>query len=48
MGFRLGAGFFMRAVCAVAFSYDAKYLCAIGCDDHHALGIWEVNYSSDL
>ena len=39
---RIGKGFFQRAVCSVCFSYDGKYICGIGCDDHHALGIWEV------
>ena len=40
---RLGKGFFQRAVCAACFSYDTKYVCAIGCDDRHSLGIWDVN-----
>jgi hypothetical protein len=39
---RIGKGFFQRGVCAVCFSYDGKFLCGIGCDDHHTLGIWEV------
>lgn len=43
----LGKGFFQRGVCAVCFTYDAKYICGIGCDDHHALGIWEVDLLTD-
>mmetsp|Transcript_3035 Transcript_3035/g.4634 ORF Transcript_3035/g.4634 Transcript_3035/m.4634 type:complete len:1138 (-) Transcript_3035:82-3495(-) len=44
---RVGLGFFQRAVCAVTFSYDSKYICAIGSDDHHAMGIWDIG-SGDL
>ena len=39
---RIGGDFFERAVNAVCFSYDNKYLAAVGCDDHHSLGIFEV------
>ena len=38
----IGNGFFERAVCAVKFSPDAKYICGIGCDDNHRLGIWSL------
>ena len=38
----IGSGFFSRAVCAVCFSHDALYICAIGCDDHHSLGVWDL------
>jgi len=40
---RVGAGFFSFAVCAACFSYDARYVCAIGCDENHSIGIWDVN-----
>ena len=36
----VGLGFFSRGVCAVSFSSDDAYLAAIGCDDHHSMGIW--------
>lgn len=36
----VGLGFFSRGVCAVSFSSDDVYLAAIGCDDHHSMGIW--------
>ena len=36
----IGKGFFSRSVCAAAFSSDDLYLAAIGCDDHHSMGIW--------
>jgi hypothetical protein len=38
-----GEGFFHRAVCSVTISYDGKYICGIGSDDHHAMGIWDVS-----
>lgn len=39
---KVGDGFFYRGVCSVCFSFDATYLCAIGCDDHHTLGLWHI------
>jgi WD40 repeat protein len=38
----VGKGFFERAVNAVGFSHDSRYLHAIGCDDKHQMGIWDV------
>jgi WD40 repeat protein len=40
---RIGSGYFSRGICAVCFSCDSLYVCAIGCDDHHSLGIWEIS-----
>ena len=37
---RLGAGCFSRGVCAVNFSGDSKFICGVGCDDKHTMGIW--------
>ena len=42
----LGEGFFSRGVCAVCFSYDSTYMCGIGCDDNHSLGIWDIRTGS--
>lgn len=39
---RLGEGFFDRAVCAVSFCCDPNFVAAIGCDDGHRLGIWDI------
>lgn len=39
----IGAGFFARGVCALAFSNDSTYLCCISCDDHHTLGIFLIS-----
>lgn len=40
----LGAnGFFLRGICAIVFSWDNKYLSAIGCDDMHMMGIFDTN-----
>jgi hypothetical protein len=39
---RIGKGFFSRGVNAAAFSFDSVYLCAIGCDDRHEMGIWAL------
>ena len=36
-------GFFSRGVCGLAFSWDNRYLVAIGCDDNHALGIFDTS-----
>lgn len=35
--------FFSRGVCALAFSYDNKYIVCIGCDDNHAMGIFDTS-----
>jgi WD40 repeat protein len=35
--------FFARGVCALTFSYDNKYIVAIGCDDGHALGVFDTS-----
>ncbi len=40
---RIGEGFFQRGIDAVQFSYDNKFLVAIGCDDHHTLGVFLVS-----
>jgi WD40 repeat protein len=42
---RIGEKFFIRGVCAATFSHDTKYICAVGCDDRHTMGIWDVNTS---
>lgn len=39
---KIGGGFFQRGVCAVSFSFDSVYLCAIGCDDNHTMGLWDI------
>jgi WD40 repeat protein len=39
----IGKGFFQRGVCAACFSFDASFLCAIGCDDAHSMGIWDIS-----
>ena len=39
---RLGSGFFQKGICATCFSHDNRYICAIDCDDHHSLGIWDI------
>ena len=39
----IGKGFFERAVNAVGFSHDSNYLHAIGCDDKHQMGIWQLS-----
>jgi hypothetical protein len=33
-------GIFNRSVCEVSFCCDDSYIAAIGCDDHHTMGIW--------
>ena len=38
----VGHGVLSRGVCAVGFTYDAAYLAAIGCDDHHTMGVWSI------
>eukprot|EP00945_MAST-04E_sp_MAST-4E-sp1_P000695 g695.t1 len=39
-------GFFHRAVCAVSFlGNSSSYICGIGSDDHHAIGIWKWKLS---
>ena len=43
-----GEGFFHRAVCSVAISYDGRFICGIGSDDHHAMGIWDVSVDSGV
>jgi hypothetical protein len=35
---RVGKGFFQRGVCACAFTSDAVYVSAAGCDDKHTIG----------
>ncbi len=39
---KIGEGFFDRAVCAVSFLEDPNFVCGIGCDDAHTLGIWDI------
>lgn len=39
----IGLGFFQRGVCAMDFSFDSVYLCAVGCDDRHEMGIWRIS-----
>lgn len=39
---QLGLGFFERGMSALTFSYDARLLCAVSCDDHHSMGIWDI------
>lgn len=38
----LGKGFFFRAVCALEFSWDGQLLVAVGSDDYHTLGVFEI------
>lgn len=42
----LGEGFFDRAVCAVSFCCDPNFVAAVGCDDGHRLGIWDIRNPS--
>lgn len=39
----IGGGFFARGICGLAFSYDNKYIVCIGCDDYHALGVFDTS-----
>jgi WD40 repeat protein len=39
----IGTGFFARGVCALAFSWDNKYIVCIGCDDNHAMGVFDTS-----
>eukprot|EP00949_MAST-11_sp_MAST-11-sp1_P004136 g4136.t1 len=42
----IGQGFFERSVCAVGFAAEnSSYIVGIGCDDHHALGVWKWKLS---
>jgi len=41
-------GFFQRGVCAVELSPTGKYVLAIGCDDKHRLGIWDITRGGAL
>lgn len=43
----IGKGFFKRGVCAIAFSPDVTYVCGIGCDEKHSIGIWNI-YNQQL
>ena len=37
-----GKGVFLRAVCGVTFSYDGKHVAAVGMDDNHQIGVWNL------
>ena len=39
----IGQGFFERSVNCIAFSFDAKYLVAVSCDDKHRIGVFQVS-----
>lgn len=39
---QIGKGFFRSAVCALCFSYDARYIGGVGCDEKHTMGIWNA------
>lgn len=39
----LGTGFFDRAVASVLFSSDLAYLCGVGADDAHHMGMWALS-----
>ncbi len=43
---QVGLGFFDRAVCAVAFLADPNFVCGIGCDDAHTMGVWDIRSPS--
>ena len=43
----IGKGFFERGVCAMAFSWDNKYIVCVSCDDSHAMGIFDTS-SGDM
>jgi WD40 repeat protein len=38
----IGQGFFSRMVVSAAISPDGLFVAAVGGDDHHSLGIWEI------
>ena len=40
---KLGEGFFERAVCSVALTFDAKVAVGVGSDDKHSLGVWVIS-----
>ena len=40
--------FFSRGVCAVELSPTGRYVLAIGCDDKHRLGIWDITKGGEL
>jgi hypothetical protein len=40
---RVGKGFFQRGVCACAFTSDAVYVSAAGCDDKHMIGAVQLH-----
>lgn len=39
----LGSGFFDRAVSSVVFSSDLSYICGVGADDAHHMGMWALS-----
>eukprot|EP01035_Chromulina_nebulosa_P020489 gene20489-26582_t len=39
----IGKGFFERAVNAISFSFDNKYISGISSDDYHMMGIFDVS-----
>jgi WD40 repeat protein len=43
--YEVGAGFFERAVSAIALNSDGSLLAAVGCDDRHSLGVWDLSSS---
>ena len=38
----IGNGFFDRAVSSIVFSKDMSYVCGVGADDNHHMGIWAL------
>ena len=44
----VGRGHFKRGICAVEFSYDNSYIFAVGCDDHHAIGVFDIAKGGEL
>lgn len=41
-------GFFQRGVCAVELSPTGQYVLAVGCDDKHRMGIWDITRGGAL
>ncbi|GMH77156.1 hypothetical protein TL16_g07308 [Triparma laevis f. inornata] len=40
--YKLGGGVFERAVCGVTMSWDGKHVAAVGMDDNHQIGVWNL------
>lgn len=44
----IGRGFFERGVNAIEFSYDSRYIMAVGCDDNAMLGIFDLRSGAKI